>query len=111
MGKVASGAAGADGASSFAWFAAPVNSSGSVNTLSLEDSWLGGIEISVTTMHLLANRQESVTSSVVSWFWFWFGASSNNVSDDPSRVLGSVGSAAASIDFRDSSSFSSFPCP
>jgi len=39
------------------------SSPGSVKTLSLEDSWLGGVGISVTTRPLLAKRHESVTSN------------------------------------------------
>lgn len=44
-----------------------VSSPGSVKTLSLEDSWLGGVGISATTRPLFANRQESVTSNGGSW--------------------------------------------
>lgn len=44
-----------------------VSSPGSVKTLSLEDSWLGGVGISVTTRPLFAKRHESVTSSGGSW--------------------------------------------
>lgn len=40
-----------------------VISPGSVKTLSLDDSWLGGVGISVTTRPLLAKRHESVTSN------------------------------------------------
>lgn len=40
-----------------------VSSPGSVKTLSLDDSWLGGVGISVTTKPLLAKRHESVTSN------------------------------------------------
>lgn len=38
-------------------------SSGSVKTLSLDDSWLGGADISTTRTPLLASRQESVTKN------------------------------------------------
>lgn len=44
-----------------------VISPGSVKTLSLEDSWLGGVGISVTTRPLFAKRHESVTSNGGSW--------------------------------------------
>lgn len=44
-----------------------VSSPGSVKTLSLEDSWLGGVGISATTRPLFAKRQESVTSNGGSW--------------------------------------------
>jgi hypothetical protein len=51
-------------ATSFAFAVGLVASSpGSVKTLSLEDSWLGGVGISVTTRPLLAKRHESVTSN------------------------------------------------
>ena len=99
---------GAGAASSFVVFIALINSSGSVKTLSLDDFWLDGIEISATTVHLLANNHESVTRSVGSCFCIWFVAGINNVPDDSSLTFVSFDSIN-SIDFRDLSSFS-FSC-